>query len=82
MNMDERRRAREAELIALTETGNGRFQLVRMYMAARGASEGTAPPVGTMLRTEMIPAILEHEFASVPAARNTREPSALPSGAF
>lgn len=57
MSMDAQRQAREAELVAMLETGNGRFDLLDLFQQME-----IELPYEADLRTELIPAILDREF--------------------
>jgi hypothetical protein len=53
---------REAELRGLAETGEGCDAILYLWKEARGISAGTAAPDGTLIRTQMIPELLAHEY--------------------
>ncbi len=57
MSMDAQRQAREAELVAMLETGSGRFDLLDLFQQME-----IELPYEADLRTELIPAILDREF--------------------
>lgn len=64
MSTEEQRQAREAELVAMLETGDGRFELLDLF-----EQMGIALAVEADLRTEIIPAILQCEFPDLPSPR-------------
>lgn len=53
---------REQELNAMAQTDQGKYEIGQAYKKAIGIGPGDEIPVGTMLRQEMIPAILKHEY--------------------
>jgi hypothetical protein len=55
---------REQELQRLASTDAGKSIIVDLYKQAKGIPPGTDPAgfLGTLIRTEMIPAILAHEY--------------------
>jgi len=54
------RQQREQELLAKMLTEEGSNEIYLLYAQITGAS----PDVGTLIRTEMIPAILDREYPS------------------
>jgi hypothetical protein len=61
MNTAKHRQEREAELLRYLSTASGTAQIKRLYKTAMGWPQGAAEP-GILMRQEMIPAILDHEF--------------------
>jgi hypothetical protein len=55
------RQEREEELHRVADHG-GRDQIVELYKEAIGLPPWGCPAPGTMLKGEMIPAILNHEY--------------------
>jgi hypothetical protein len=53
---------REAYLNLLANSADGRIVISTLYDRAMGIPEGTLGQIGTLVRQQMIPAILEHNF--------------------
>lgn len=53
---------RERELIAMMRSEDGRYQIVSLYEKVLGIPDGSESHIGTLLREQMIPAILDYEY--------------------
>ncbi|MCI0639540.1 MAG: hypothetical protein L0Y72_10390 [Gemmataceae bacterium] len=53
---------REAELMGMMSSADGRDIILALFQEARGIPFGTCVQVGTLMRGEMIPCILDKEY--------------------
>jgi hypothetical protein len=53
---------REQDLHRLADTHQGCDEITELYKVAIGLPPGACAGVGTLVRGEMIPAILQHEY--------------------
>ena len=56
------RAAREQELLRLANSQEGTEIILALWMEAKRIPFGTCPPVGTMVKQEMVPDILAFEY--------------------
>ncbi len=61
-NIGKTRQQREQELQRLANTEAGCNVILDLWKQIQGIPPGTDAPIGTLVRQEMIPAILDHEY--------------------
>jgi hypothetical protein len=62
MSQQKTREERERELVDMLRSEDGLDQIVSLYEKVMGIPDGSEPPVGTLARQQMIPAILDSEY--------------------